>query len=128
MKKSRKLFVLSGSERDVNIVIEELSCRYKALISANFCTEKDIRAVFNINKSIVCAQENFSKLPCTLLKDAIFIRIINNWSINKDNLDQNIINIDSESIPYQFKMIADKYNCDLGDETENVFALKGKKL
>ena len=71
MKKSRKLFVLSGPERDVNIVIEELSCRYKALISANFCTENDICAIFNINKSIVCAQENFSILPNKFLKDAI---------------------------------------------------------
>ncbi len=128
MKKSRKLFVLSGSERDVNIVIEELSCRYKALISANFCTENDICAIFNINKSIVCAQENFSILPNKFLKDAICIKIINNWSINKNDLTQDFINIDAESIPCQFKMIADKYNCDLGDETEDVFALTGNKI
>lgn len=128
MKKTRKLFVLSGLEEDVNIVIEELSCKYTALIATSFCTDDDICAVFSINKSIVCSKENFSTLHNKLLEDAIYIKIINNWSLNKNDLKQNFINIDAESIPHQFKMIADKYNCDLGDEKEETFALKGDKI
>lgn len=129
MKKTRKLFVLFGADNDVNEALEALSCRYKALIAVNSVTESDINAIFSINKSIACSQESVSKLPCKLIKEAISIKVRNNWSImKKSEIDSNFINVDLESIPNQFKIIADKHNCDIGDETSNVFKLKGKNV
>ena len=110
MKKTRNLFVLSGCEQDVEIVLNNIVFKGVTVLTNDALSEKNICEVFANNKSIVCAQIPVCSTPHLL------ISVINDKTAT---FAEDCINISLGDISGQFERIADKHNCDIGDHKSN---------
>lgn len=120
MKKTRNLFVLNGKSSDVDLVIGNLQFKgLTELPSSVEVTTENIFKEFRNNKSVVCAN-----LPKELEKYAIEIEITNSIA-NVLLPDKNFINLMNGNLPEQFQVIADSYNCDIGDHKSNSSGING---
>ena len=116
MKKTRNLFVLTGSEQDVRAVMNDIQFKGVTVLSESNVSAKSISEVFSNNKSVVCRELQ----DCNV--SPVRINVIND--IDDTNLDC-CINIAHGDIAGQFQKIADTLNCDIGDHKSNDSGLTG---
>lgn len=115
MKKTRNLFLLTGTEKALSQTFREL--HFKGLVCfPKTITLRDIVEVFNNNKSVLCVNIP----PEYQLK---VIRVSVSFDSASDDVDCIIIN--KGNIKEQFQAIADKHNCDIGDHVSNSSGLTG---
>lgn len=117
MKKTRNLFLLKGSQADVNLVLKMLQFKGLTQLTSAETTTRRFLAEFKNNKSVVCCN-----VPEDLEVAAIEINVINS---NSTSNIQNCINIASDDILDQFLSIVDAYDCDIGDHKSNSSGLNG---
>ena len=111
MKKTRNLFVLTGCTQDVNTALKQIEFKGVTVLNDNNVSLRNIAEVFANNKSVVCT---FCPLfPATT---PIMINVVSN---NSSTYAENCIDITLGDIAGQFKNIADKHNCDIGDHKSN---------
>lgn len=116
MKKTRNLFVLTGSEQDVQTAMDSIQFKGVTVLPHNNVSAQSISEIFSNNKSVVCK----ALPPCCF--SPILIGVIN----DKDStFREGFINIALEDIAGQFQNIADKLNCDIGDHKSNSSGLSG---
>ena len=117
MKRTRNLFLLRGTKEAVSLVAQGV--QYKALVS--YCTKpitlSDVMEVFNNNKNILC-----TNVPSEFRSDVIEIQILPDDRIPSHS---DCIYINQGNFANQFQLIADKYNCDIGDHVSNSSGLSG---
>lgn len=111
MKKTRNLFVLNGCKQNVNTVLDHIKFKGVTVLADDHVTRQAISEVFANNKSAVCMY-----CPPDYATAAIQVNVVNN---NSSAYAENCINIASGDIAGQFKSIADKLNCDIGDHKSN---------
>lgn len=116
MKKTRNLFVLTGSKQNIETVMNNIQFKALTVLRSDTLSTQSISEVFANNKSVVCSQP----LPCDC--SPIRIKIINNKNSEKKG---SCINIAHGDIAGQFQRIADKHNCDIGDHNSNSSGLSG---
>jgi diadenosine tetraphosphate (Ap4A) HIT family hydrolase len=124
MKKTRKLFILTGNHDYVSIALAELT--FKGLITADFShntDENDLENAFKHNKCYVCAEVDFNG---TIPNDAIRIAVYRTGiSSDESHFSGPAIAIDLPDIGMQFEAIADSLNIDIGDHTSNSSGVMG---
>ena len=111
MKKTRNLFVLNGCAQDVNTVLEHIKFKSVTVLADNNVNRQTISEVFANNKSVVCTY-----CPPDSNTTPIVINVVND---NISAYAENCININQGDIVGQFKNIADKLGCDIGDHKSN---------
>lgn len=111
MKKTRNIFVLTGSKQDVQVAMDNIQFKGVTVLPHNDVSMQSISDVLSNNKSVVCSQNP----PCCF--SPIEIEVINDK--NSSFKDGCIINISLGDIAGQFRDIADKLNCDIGDHKSN---------
>ena len=111
MKKTRNLFVLTGSAQDVQTTLGHIDFKGITVLPPDRLTFEGINEVFMNNKSVVCTQ-----FPKSNISKPIVIHIVN--SSEYDHID-NHINLAIGNIEKQFESIANKLNCDIGDHKSN---------
>lgn len=111
MKKTRNLFVLTGHKQDVQTVLHKIEFKGVTVLYDEIVSYQAISEVFANNKSVVC----ISSPPLPAITP-IQINIVND---NSSAYAENYINMNQEDIAGQFKNIADKYDCDIGDHKSN---------
>lgn len=110
MKRTRNLFVLTGSKQDIEIALKHIQFKGVTVLTDNEINPQAVSEVFANNKSIVCTQfPSCDTLP-------IKISVVN--STNSIPMD-NCINIALGNIENQFEEIANKHGCDIGDHKSN---------
>ncbi len=122
MKKTRNLFILTGSTEDTSLVLNEL--RFKGMLVYPYgvkITDTFVVNAFKNNKSVACSKNDYmGKLDAV-----ININIANhNSSILETDYQQTIF-VDDGNIASQFANIADSLNCDIGDHKSNSSGLSG---
>ena len=120
MKRTRNLFVLDGNFSNIKNIVGVLQFKGITILTPESCTKQTIWEVFKNNKSVLtysCTVPNYFK------DIAIYIVIEDNTVSNDANI--NHININSSDIIHDFQVIADKYNCDIGDHISNSSGLNG---
>ena len=111
MKKTRNLFVLTGHKQDVQTALHKIEFKGVTVLYDEIVSYQAIFEVFANNKSVVCT--SIPPLPAII---PILINIVND---NSSAYAENCINMNQEDIAGQFKNIADKYDCDIGDHKSN---------
>ena len=116
MNKTRNLFVLkSHSQALISKVLKEVNFKGCITFSKDKeITEKDIKLIYNLNRSIIC-----DFISDDLAKDynAFYIYVINKEEMIASEFN-NVIDV-SKDIVSQFQNIAIKNNCDIGDHISN---------
>lgn len=116
MKKTRNLFVLTGSEQDVQTAMDNIQFKGVTVLLQNNVSMQNINEIFSNNKSVVCK----ATPPCCF--PYISIDVINETA---SVFRENLINIALGDIASQFQRIADRLNCDIGDHKSNSSGLSG---
>ena len=116
MKKTRNLFVLTGSEQDVQTAMNNIQFKGVTVLPHNNVSMQSIYEIFSNNKSVVCKVQP----PCCF--SYISIGVINETD---STFREDFINIACKDIAGQFQRIADKFNCDIGDHKSNSSGLSG---
>lgn len=118
MKKTRNLFILMGSAEVLPIVMNEIQFKGITVVNNSLSAEATTE-IFNNNKSIVCTNEIVGL--DSSYNSPIYIEVINSTPPSlKDVIDLGIGNI-----AWQFELIANHYNCDIGDHKSNSSGLNG---
>lgn len=117
MKKTRNLFLLVGSPKDIMFALEAI--QFKGLITNNYSNQvfpEIVQYVFDCNKSIVCCKYDFvGKLP----EDAIVITVVPTARSHVCSSQNTICLGDTETIANQFEKIANSLGLDIGDHKSN---------
>lgn len=110
MKKTRNLFVLIGNKQDIETALEDIKFKGMTVLTDDDVTCENISKVFANNKSAVCTQS------ISYHDSLITVTVVNDKNaVSADNC----INIALGDIAGQFKKIADKHDCDIGDHKSN---------
>lgn len=119
MKKTRNLFILTGSPKDTSLVLSEL--RFKGMLVYPYgvkITDTFVENAFKNNKSVACSKDDYLGNA----ENAIEIKIAGH-SASGDELQT--IFTDETNIASQFAKIADYLECDIGDHKSNSSGLTG---
>ena len=133
MKKTRNLFLLTGTPSDLIDVLGTLN--FKGLIAHDYGVPvvlEQIQVAFDSNKSFVCAADDY---PGEYPPYAIFINLLRSNVPHSYKLGAKFINMDrtafaknvapEEYITKQFEAIVKNLNCDIGDHKSNSSGLNG---
>ena len=115
MKTTRNLFVLTGREQDVNLVLEQIQFKGVTILENENLCRQAVYQVFTNNKSVVCNQ----LFP--FMESPILIKVVDYESSEWNDC----INIRKGNVAEQFESIANKLNCDIGDHKSNSSGLTG---
>ena len=74
MKETRKLFILTGNEQDVETVLNSITFKAITVLTNDMLSVERICEVFANNKSVVCTQ------IIEIIENPIIINVINNIS------------------------------------------------
>ena len=117
MKRTRNLFLLMGTKEALSPVFQE--ARFKGLTSfPSNITLTAIMEVFNNNKSVLCVN-----VPAEYEFEVIKIHVLTDVDGDFDAFDSIILS--KGNIANQFRAIADRHNCDIGDHVTNSSGLNG---
>lgn len=122
MNKTRNLFVLTGPEKYVASVLNEL--HFKGLVTIPhdvMVSDPMICEAFRNNKSVVCFE---GKYTGKYSGDAVRIYVVNERTHTILD-DLSIVIQDSTSFYVQFEKIAKRLNLDIGDHKSNSSGLNG---
>lgn len=124
MKKTRKLFILTGHAVNVSYVLSQL--QFKGLITAPYgiaTDSNDVANAFACNKCYVCAADDY---PEAIPTDAIVISVIHtDTSKISSDINTPIIAANLTDIADQFESIANSLRIDIGDHKSNSSGLDG---
>lgn len=121
MRKTRYVFCLDGTEQEVSMVLKCL--QFKGLVANPYGTTigpKQLQTIFEQNKSLVCAQKDFTVTPAPAKTFQIHIT-----STHTQNAIPAICLDGTTPIESQFASIASSFNCDIGDHKSNSSGLNG---
>lgn len=121
MKKTRNLFILTGSPEDTSLVLNDL--RFKGMLAYPYgvkITDTFVQNAFKNNKSVACSKDDYMGKLDTVIR----INIATHASFTVDNKAQTIF-VDDTNIATQFAKIAESLNCDIGDHKSNSSGLSG---
>ena len=110
MKETRKLFILTGCQHDVETALNSITFKAVTVLTNDALSEGSIREVFANNKNVVCTKN------LGTFENPIVINVVNKTS---SHFEEDCINIALGDIAGQFEHIADKHNCDIGDHKSN---------
>lgn len=119
MKRTRNLFLLKGTEKELAIVFQEVQFKGLTSLGTKQIGIADIVEVFNNNKSVLC-----TNIPFSFQFDFIQITVVSNPELLSGDIVDYII-ISQGHIAEQFLKIANKYNCDIGDHISNSSGVNG---
>lgn len=120
MRKTRNLFILSGSPENTVLVLNEL--RFKGMLCYPYgvkISDTFLENAFKNNKSVACSESDYTGNCNT----AIRINITTHSSVS--NHETATIFVDDPDIASQFVIIADNLDCDIGDHKSNSSGLNG---
>ena len=133
MKKTRNLFLLTGTPSDLTDVLGTLN--FKGLISHDYGVPvmlEQIRVAFECNKSFVCAADDY---PGEYPESAVFITLMRSNVPHAYKAGARYINMErpafmkntdpEDYITQQFEAIVEDLNCDVGDHKSNSSGLNG---
>lgn len=110
MKETRKIFMLVGRTNKIFRVLGQLQFKGTLLLFGDELTEEDIQEIFQMNKSVICAN---AKIPQRYESQTIKIYVGRiSWGT------EPCICINGD-VAAQFQEIAENMNCDIGDHKSN---------
>lgn len=122
MKRTRNLFVLTGTPANLSTVLAEL--RFKGMVTVpcgSTVLPEFVKEVFENNKSVACAANDYvGEFPNSTVKIPIISTCLNPVSTT-----EQIICIANGNIATQFANIADSLELDIGDHKSNSSGLNG---
>ncbi len=118
MKKTRCLFVITGTNGTVRTVIDSL--QFKGLMvfpPGEIVTAADMESVFKQNKCVACS---ITSLKNSVPDDAVIVATINSKPCNPDILSElDVLCTAYGDVAQQFERIAIRHNIDIGDHKSN---------
>lgn len=121
MKKTRNLFILTGSDKDTSLVLNDL--RFKGMLAYPYgvkITDTFVQNAFKNNKSVACSKNDYMGKLDTVIR----INIATHASFAVDK-NQPTIWVDDGNIAIQFANLANALDCDIGDHKSNSSGLSG---
>lgn len=121
MKKTRNLFILTGSDKDTSLVLNDL--RFKGMLAYPYgvkITDTFVQNAFKNNKSVACSKNDYMGKLDTVIRINIATHI--SFAVDKN---QPTIWVDDGNIAIQFANLANALDCDIGDHKSNSSGLSG---
>lgn len=122
MKKTRNLFILTGSPKDTSLVLNEL--RFKGMLAYPYgvkITDTFVQNAFKNNKSVVCSKDDYMGNLDAIIR----IDVVPHASSVLIEKQLQTIFVSDGNIANQFADIANALDCDIGDHKSNSSGLNG---